>query len=209
MYSFKIKELTNTLAQLLEENPTGLSEYELLKILKNQQQPLFVSANLSDVLSLFRSHFVLFHALYLLRDKLRSDGLLELHISPLLICLQPAQKHNNSQQQALNLSDPLRAYYLDLDNLSATDRAAVEQLLSSSLTNLQPSQKLSDALIELGLEQPLHKLSSKDLRSHYRQLVSRHHPDRGGSTERLQKINQAMDIVRAHLLDRDFQHSNH
>lgn len=206
MYIFKIKELTNTLQQLLEERPAGLSEYELLKILKSQQQPLFVSADLSDVLSLFRSHFVLFHALYLLRDNLRSAGQLELNISPLLICIRPAPKQNNSQHQALNLSDPLRTYYLNLDHLSATDRDAVEQLLKSSLTSLQPSQQVSNALAELGLEQPLHSLSSKDLRSHYRQLVSRHHPDRGGSTERLQRINQAMDIIRAHQLDRDFKH---
>lgn len=200
MHSFKINELTNTLQQLLEEKPAGLSEYELLKTLKNQQQPLFVSANLSDALSLFRSHFVLFHALYLLRDSLRSDGLLQLNISPLLICLQPAPKQNNNQQQMLNLNDPLRAYYLDLDNLSATDRAAVEQLLNSGLSCMQPSQQLSDALAELGLEQPLHSLSSKDLRKHYRQLVSRHHPDRGGCTERLQRINHAMDIVRTQQL---------
>ncbi len=202
MCSFKIKELTNTLQQLLEENPTGLSEYELLKILKSQQQPLFVSTDLSDVLSLFRSHFVLFHALYLLRDTLRCAGQLELNISPLLICLQPAQKHNNSQRQALNLSDPLRDYYLDLDNLTGTDREAVEQLLNSSLSNLHPSQHLTDALSELEIEQPLHALNSEDLRKQYRKLVSRHHPDRGGSTERLQRINQAMDIVRAHQTGR-------
>ena len=29
----------------------------------------------------------------------------------------------------------------------------------------------------------------------YRQLVSQHHPDRGGSTARLQSINKAMEIL--------------
>ncbi len=29
----------------------------------------------------------------------------------------------------------------------------------------------------------------------YRQLVSQHHPDRGGSTSRLQSINLAMEIL--------------
>lgn len=202
MYTYKINQLVNTLQQLLEENHTGLSEYELLKQLKNEQQPLFISANLSDVLSLFRSHFVLFHALYLLRDSLRSGGQLDLKISPLHICLQPIATHSTIQSQMPNLSDPLRAYYLDLDNLSTTDREAVEHLLNSSLTSLQPSQHLSDALAELGIEQPLHTLASEDLRSHYRKLVSRHHPDRGGCTERLQRINRAMDIVRAHQVDR-------
>jgi hypothetical protein len=195
---FKINQLVCTLQQLLEENPVGLSEHELLKKLKAEQQPLFISANLSDVLSLFRSHFVLFHALYLLRDTLRSAGQLDLNISPLRICLQPAAAHNTTQPQMLNLNDPLRAYYLDLNNLTGTDRAAVQQLLNSSLANLTASQQVTDALAELGIEQPVHRLNTQDLRRHYRQLVSRHHPDRGGCTERLQRINQAMDIVRAH-----------
>ena len=198
MYTFKINQLINTLQQLLEAKPMGLSEYELLKQLKSAQQPLFVSANLSDALSLFRSHFVLFHALYLLRDSLRSAGHLDLDISPLHICLLPTSKHSNTHAQMLNLRDPLRDYYLDLDNLMGTDRTAVEQLLNNSLASLKPSAQVSDALAELGIEQPLHTLSTEALRSHYRQLVSRHHPDRGGCTERLQRINQAMDIVRTH-----------
>ncbi|WP_256663386.1 DNA-J related domain-containing protein [Pseudomonas sp. C27(2019)] len=202
MYTFKINQLVKTLQRLLEAKHTGLSEYELLKQLISEQHPLFISANLSDVLSLFRSHFVLFHALYLLRDNLRSAGQLDLKISPLHICLQPITTRSSTQSQMPNLSDPLRAYYLDLDNLSATDREAVEQLLNSSLASLQPSQQLSDALAELGIEQPLHTLNSEDLRSHYRKLVSRHHPDRGGCTERLQRINQAMDMVRAYQVSR-------
>lgn len=206
MYTFKINQLVNTLQQLLEAKPTGLSEYELLKQLKIAQQPLFVSANLSDVLSLFRSHFVLFHALYLLRDRLRSAGELDLSISPLNICLQPASKHSNTQAQMLNLRDPLRDYYLDLDNLTKTDHEAVEQLLNSSLSNLHPSQHLADALSELEIEQPLDGLNKEDLRKQYRKLVSRHHPDRGGCTERLQRINQAMDIVRIHQTGRGFKY---
>jgi len=202
LYTFKINQLVKTLQRLLEAKHTGLSEYELLKQLISEQHPLFISANLSDVLSLFRSHFVLFHALYLLRDNLRSAGQLDLKISPLHICLQPITTRSSTQSQMPNLSDPLRAYYLDLDNLSATDREAVEQLLNSSLASLQPSQQLSDALAELGIEQPLHTLNSEDLRSHYRKLVSRHHPDRGGCTERLQRINQAMDMVRAYQVSR-------
>lgn len=206
MYTFKINALVNTLQQRLEENPTGMSEYQLLNLLKAEQHPLFASSNLSDVLSLFRSHFVLFHALYKLRDTLRSGDQLDLKIGPLHICLQPAVTHSNTQRQMLNLSDPLRDYYLDLNNLSETDRAAVEQLLHSSLSSLKPLPQITDALAELGIEQPLDTLSTEGLRSHYRRLVSRHHPDRGGCTERLQRINQAMDTVRAHQAGRGCKH---
>jgi DnaJ-class molecular chaperone len=41
-----------------------------------------------------------------------------------------------------------------------------------------------DAPLDLGL-----------IRQRYRQLVSLHHPDRGGSTERIQSINLAMEIL--------------
>lgn len=48
-------------------------------------------------------------------------------------------------------------------------------------------------LFELeGSEQPLNLATIKH---RYRQLVSLHHPDRGGSTARLQSINKAMEIL--------------
>ena len=33
------------------------------------------------------------------------------------------------------------------------------------------------------------------IKHRYRQLVSLHHPDRGGNTARLQSINKAMEIL--------------
>ncbi|MCY1558631.1 hypothetical protein D9M68_955840 [compost metagenome] len=48
-------------------------------------------------------------------------------------------------------------------------------------------------LFELGdSQQPLNLTAIKH---RYRQLVSLHHPDRGGSTARLQSINKAMEIL--------------
>ncbi|MCO3066035.1 hypothetical protein FA243_29305, partial [Pseudomonas aeruginosa] len=35
----------------------------------------------------------------------------------------------------------------------------------------------------------------RQIKLRYRQLVSQHHPDRGGSTARLQSINKAMEIL--------------
>lgn len=195
-------ELLTTLHKILLEQPAGLSEYQLINQLKSQQQPLFISANLSDPLSLFRSHFVLFHVLYQLRDKLQVAGEFELHISPLRIYLErtPTSAARTTSRCALAVSDPLRAYYLDLTHLQNTERAEVEALLSSSRAVLLQSQKVTNALHELGITQPLQTLSATELRTHYRQLVSLHHPDRGGCTKRLQRINQAMDTLRAEQL---------
>lgn len=190
--------LLTAVYDLLLDHPEGLSEHALINRLKQQQHPLFISVNLSDVLSLFRTHFLLFHALYRLRDTLRAAGQFDLCISPLNIQLQHTADKPTTAQQSLNRVDTLRAYYLNLDHLSTTDRAAVEQLLQSSLQTLTSTQEVRDALAELGIEQPLHTLCKDELRRCYRQLVSLHHPDRGGCTERLQRINQAMDTLRKH-----------
>ena len=47
-------------------------------------------------------------------------------------------------------------------------------------------------LFELNHEQTL---DLSRIKQRYRQMVSLHHPDRGGSTERLQSINLAMEIL--------------
>lgn len=202
MPTLKNTELLTTVQQLLADHPAGLSEYALIQLLKQQQHPLFINANLGDPLSLFRTHFIVFHALYLIRDTLRHAGSYDLYIDPLRIRLTAVTAAPTTQRQALDRSDSLRDYYLDLKHLASTDRAAVEELLYGSLTRITQPQSVTDALTELGIEQPLQTLNADTLRKHYRQLVSRHHPDRGGCTERLQRINQAMDTLRQHHLVR-------
>jgi len=198
VHSLKNQFLT-TLHKVLQSYPQGISEYALIQHLKDMQQPLFVQANLRDTLSLFRTHFVLFHALYLLRDRLRNLGEFDLQISPLQIRLAPAAPTSQqaTHNQALERDDPLRSYYLNLEHLQATDRADVDALLKGSRALLLQPQSVTDALLELGIAQPLSAINATQLRHQYRKLVSAHHPDRGGCTERLQRINQAMDTLRA------------
>lgn len=38
-------------------------------------------------------------------------------------------------------------------------------------------------------------ITPQRIKQRYRQLVSQHHPDRGGSQTRMQSINQAMEIL--------------
>lgn len=198
MHTLDKFKLLASLEQQLRDHPTGLSEYQLITQLKQQQWPLFIQANLSDALSLFRSHFVLFHLLYSLRDTLRSARQYDLQISPLCIRLQATSAVTATAAQAIDINDPLRTYYLNLEHLSGTDRNEVERLLYQGLSHVVQPQHVTEALTELGIKQSLHSLDAQTLRHHYRQLVSRHHPDRGGCTERLQRINQAMDTLRTH-----------
>lgn len=73
-----------------------------------------------------------------------------------------------------------------------TSEADVERLLQSFWTRMQGSEEKAAALalfeLEGAVDYPAIKLR-------YRQLVSQHHPDRGGSTARLQSINKAMEIL--------------
>ena len=68
----------------------------------------------------------------------------------------------------------------------------LKQLLQSFWTRLHAGTERQAALELFGLGDAA---DYPAIRRRYRQLVSRHHPDRGGSTTRLQSINTAMEIL--------------
>ncbi len=85
-----------------------------------------------------------------------------------------------------------------MNQLYATTEADVEQLLDSFWKRLDNGgDQTRDALRLFELEDEP-QLDLARIRFRYRQLVSRHHPDRGGSTEHLQSINAAMEILERH-----------
>lgn len=183
-------DLAEQLHELLRAAPAGISEFQLIQQLKARHSTHIPNLGLDDKLVLFRTHFLLFNALYRLREHLWGRQEANLHISPLCVQLQPWRPGS----VALAEHDPLRDYYLDLQHLRDTTEHDVEKLLSSFWTRMQGGDEKRAALelFELDGDRPL-DLASIKLR--YRQLVSQHHPDRGGSTERLQSINLAMEIL--------------
>ncbi|GIZ11262.1 DNA-J related domain-containing protein [Pseudomonas sp. NCCP-436] len=183
-------DLCDQLFQVLQATPEGLAEYDLIQALKSRHSGHLPNLPLSDKLVLFRTHFLLFNALYRLRDRLWQQQSHLLQISPLRIRLLPYEPGT----AALSEQDGMRDYYLDLTHLRDTDEREVERLLTSFWTRMQGSQEKQAALelFELDDGAPLDMLRIKH---RYRQLVSQHHPDRGGSTERLQSINKAMEIL--------------
>ncbi|VXC60202.1 DNA-J related protein [Pseudomonas sp. 8Z] len=184
------QDLAEQVLQLLQSSPDGLSEYALIQQLKERHSGHLPDLPLTDKLVLFRTHFLLFNALYRLRDTLWQQGTHLLEISPLCIRLLPYQ----AGSEALSERDELRDYYLDMSQLQGTDERDVERLLTSFWTRMQGGEEKLAALqlFELDDDTPL-DLARIKLR--YRQLVSLHHPDRGGSTQRLQSINKAMEIL--------------
>jgi DnaJ-domain-containing protein 1 len=145
----------------------------------------------TDNYELFRLHFRVFNALYQLRDQLRAEQRAELIISALRIELRPYLR----ARPGLIVADPLRAYYLDLTQLETTTPEDVANLLNHFWALVNGESELLEALRLLGLDR---SADYGQIRRRYRQLASRHHPDRGGSTGRLQTINAAMDTLRRH-----------
>lgn len=184
-------DLADQLLVLLREEAGGLSEYQLIQRLKARHSTHIPNLPLTDKLVLFRTHFLVFNALYRLRERLWSEGAAYLEISALHIQLQPY----HAGSAALAERDPLRDYYLDMDQLRDTREEDVEKLLTSFWTRMQGGEEKRAALELLGLENSGEPLNLAIIKRRYRQLVSEHHPDRGGSNSRLQSLNLAMEIL--------------
>ena len=75
-----------------------------------------------------------------------------------------------------------------------TSQQDVENLLSSFWEKYFAFDKQQEALSILGLEQ---QSCWQDVQSRYRQLASRHHPDKGGDHARFIEIREAFEILRA------------
>jgi hypothetical protein len=185
------------LHRVLRSHSGGLSEYELIKILENENEADFSSDHLRDSFSLFQTHFLLFHALYHLQAQLWESQAARLEINALCIQLLPFK---SAEDTSLTDHDPLRDYYLDLNNLKNTDASDVERLLTQFWSRFVSNDDRHQALATLGLKDPV---DWPTIKTQHRRLAMEHHPDRGGDEARLQAINSAMDI-----LARDSRHSS-
>lgn len=184
---------SDELLAMLRAAPQGLGEYELIRRLSDRYpESLFAEPGaLQDPLRLFQLHFLLFHQLYRLADQLAESGQ-TLSIHALSICLQPRAE----TAPGLLPEDPLRRYYLDWQQWRETHAADVQRLLDGFWQrqggSAVDSQALQQALAVMELQQPT---DARAIKQRYRALVRVHHPDRGGSTARVQEINQARLIL--------------
>jgi len=177
------------LLEVLRAHPAGLSEFELIKRLQADGESAFEADCLRDSLSLFQTHFFLFHSLYRLRDQLSQSGDGRLDIHTLRIQLLPIGDGMDGQ---LAEHDPLRDYYLNLDNLKDTGRAEVEALLNRFWQGFVRDDERRAALAVLELESAA---EWGEIKAQHRRLAMKHHPDRGGDDQRLRDINAAMDVL--------------
>jgi DnaJ-domain-containing protein 1 len=189
------------LHDILQTHINGLSEYELFNHLKSPPYELFTTEALRDPLSLFQSHFIVFNALYQLRDTWLRDktGLLEIHCS----CIRKTPWE--AGEVGLIAHDNLRAYYLDWTHLSDTDQSQVEVLLDSFWLAFSgmPSQvqdnnmSVQKALDLLNVTTPY---SSQQLKQQYRKMLHKHHPDKGGNNGQTVKLHSAYERLKTQCL---------
>lgn len=182
----------------------GISEFDIITTLKQPPFTLFNEDALRDPLMLFQTHFVVFHSLYQLRNEWREQKQGELEIGATKIKLHPVLLFDAN----LITPDPLADYYLNWDNLKATDQAGVEALLdrfwqamAGSVSNYHLTQdEINDAIsiLEIG---SWADMSVNKLKQQYRKLQHSNHPDKGGSVERSQLILQAYTALNKHLLN--------
>lgn len=183
-------QLEQQLQAILAEHPQGIPEHTLLKRLQADNPDAFPDTVFRDDLALFRAHFLLFHALYRLRDSLLETGQAALQIDPRAICLLPLDA---AKDAALAAHDPLRDYYLDLSHLTDTTADEVEQMLGGFWVRFYAGSRRTEALAVLGLTADADLTTAQ---RRYRELAMAHHPDRGGDVASFQAIQEAMAVLR-------------
>ena len=189
---YELSEHEKVLVGIIENHHDGLSEYNLLELLSEKED---TEVLYRDNLDLFKTHFLLFHTLYRLQQKLYTNKTGCLEVDALKIVINPYQE---TGQDALSIAEPLRDYYLDINNLETTTEEDVEALLSSFWEKYLANDHRQEALDALGLKDPV---DHETIRKQYKQLAMEHHPDRGGDKERLQAINAAMNLLAKSVRD--------
>lgn len=191
---------SNVLTPLIEllrfKLKTGVvfSEYELMKWLQEPEQGIFRADALAHNLTLFRSHFLLMHALYTLRKEWLATGSAVLEISAL--CIEKrvwvTPDANISAETQVNVAEPLVDYYLDLGQLE-TPEEEIEQLLNSFWQKMRLPEQQPEDLAILELTPPI---NAQQIKKQYKKLAMLHHPDRGGSEEKFCQVQGAYQRLR-------------
>lgn len=193
--------MLDVLELLLEETPQGFAEHQLLLLLQKPPHSFFVAGALRDPLVLFQSHFLLFHCLYLLRNKWKKNQYSNLEISALKIqkttFIDPCKAYEDIKidrhikERVISQSDPLAQYYLDWSHFSSTTSDDVDVLLNRFWKKMwvpQEEKEIQQALMLMELKSPIPLV---ELKVQYRRLAQRYHPDKGGDSEHFKKICQA------------------
>ena len=176
------------ISDYLQQHPQGVKEHDFLRYLDEQAGFQGLVTDISSSLLLFQKHFLLFHVLYSINRQRVTDKKGAVQISALLI--KPLDYVEADTQ--LGELDPLSAYYLDLDNLTAATDENVSDLLDGFWVKYLKNENRGNALAVLGLTD---SVTDTEIVQRYRKLASVHHPDKGGDKDQIQAINEAYAVL--------------
>ncbi|THB67746.1 MAG: molecular chaperone DnaJ [Gammaproteobacteria bacterium] len=191
MNSNKNPLITAVLTEL-RLNPTGLSEYQLIKTITFPEE-IEKLENIPEManLCIFKKHFLVMNALYQLQQKLWHEENIYLSISPLNLKIENNIKKIKATT-AISADTSLAEYYRDWNNLKETSAEDVEKLLSNFWDLYFNNDKKQDALAVLELPQ---NATKNEITDKYRQLASQHHPDKGGDCDSFIRIRSAYELL--------------
>lgn len=221
-YVLQAELLIDTLSTQKPLFQRGVSEYELIEILKKAPYQFFDDASLREPLMLFKTHFIVFHALYQLKRRWieQGEGVLDIHTLNIKLNQESAHSDNNSAHSdknsthgdnykdkesqdkvgAITEADALAEYYLDWGNFEKADRKSVDALLNafwhrmaSGNAHTFEQEDIADAHALLGLPQDEH-VSLSVLKRVYKKALQLVHPDKGGTQQ------EAQDVIHAYQL---------
>ncbi len=184
--------LIASILTLLKSNLSGISEFEILKTLR-EQFPEFNQLAEDENLQLFRQHFLIMNALYQLQASLWHDEKLALSIHTLQIKLLPSVPVAQADNRKLtnDVDTKLAAYYLDWSEYKKTDESEVSRLIDSFYQRMYLGGDIQSALntLEISKLNP----SKAEIKQQYRKLARKHHPDAGGNSQTFIEIRQAYE----------------
>ena len=221
-YVLQAELLVDTLSTQKPLFQRGVSEYELIDILKKAPYHFFDDASLREPLMLFKTHFIVFHALYQLKRSWieQGEGVLDIHTLNIKLNQESAHSDHNSAHSdknstygdnykdkesqdkvgAITEADALAEYYLDWGNFEKADRKSVDALLNafwhrmaSGNAHTFEQEDITDAHALLGLPQDEH-VSLSVLKRVYKKALQLVHPDKGGTQQ------EAQDVIHAYQL---------
>lgn len=188
--------LVATEHELRAHSPLGLSELALIRALQSDRWQLIGPVDFMEPDKLYPVHFLLFHTLYRLRDQLAEDNE-TLMISPLRLSILPQREP--VAQTLPGEEDKLRAFYLDLSQYFMSN-GDIQGMMDNFWAGMPPARPdpglATEAAETLGFDAL--PASFSQVKQGFRRQVMRAHPDRGGSTEEVQKLNQAFSVLKAH-----------
>lgn len=193
----QIQHLMVAVEHELRRTPEGVSELLLIKALQRPPWELIGDVQFNDPEKLYPVHFLLFHALYRLRDHL-AESAETLHISPLRIRL--ASQDVIAGSGLPDERDKLREFYLDLSQYRLPEDA-IHKMMDDFWTGRPGSRPETSEILaaaeRLGFDGV--PASFPEVKHRFRRAVMQAHPDRGGDTKSIQALNQAFATLKAHF----------